>query len=225
MVKIIDPLVEVMTPLNGEEILKHLELCCRNCYQSEGLIEEGSAERMIKKIIQLNHTSMLEHFSITVRIFADTGVLKDITRHRICSFAVESTRYCCYGKEKFGREIAVMNPVPAVFPSVEDEGYKIWLKTMQEIENAYLKLSDMGCKPDVCRMLLPHSTKSSIIMTANIREWRHIFSLRCASRAHPTVQQIMKMVLAVFHKNIPLLFDDLAAEFLNEDKISSTIED
>lgn len=214
MVKIIEPSIEIMSPFNGDEVLKHLELCCRNCYQSEGLIGEGSAERMLRKIIELNHTAMLEHFSVTVRILADTGVLKDITRHRHCSFAVESTRYCCYSKEKFGGEIGVMNPIPALFSSTDEEGYKIWLAAMQEIESSYNRLSALGYKPDVCRMLLPHSTKASIIITANIREWRLIFSLRCDKAAHPTVQHIMKMLLAEFYKRTPVLFEDLAAKFL-----------
>lgn len=217
LVKIVNPSVEIMTPIDGNQVLKHLELCCRNCYQSEGLIEDGSAERMLNKIMHIGHTSVLEHFSITVRVIADTGVLKDITRHRICSFAVESTRYCCYNKDKFGKEITVMNPVPVLFASEEDEGYRVWLSAIEEMEKSYLKLADMGFKPDVCRMLLPHSTKSSIIMTANIREWRHIFSLRCAKAAHPTVRQIMIMILAKFSEAIPVVFDDLAHEFLGAD--------
>lgn len=212
MVRILEPSVEILTPLDGEAILKHLELCCRNCYLSEGNITEGSAEKMLKKIIELDHTAMLEHFAVTVKIMADTGVLKDITRHRVCSFAVESTRYNCYAKDKFGKEITVMNPDILFNP--DDEGYQVWLKCMEDIEKAYMKLSEMGYKPDVCRMLLPHSTKASIIMTANIREWRHIFKLRCAPQAHPTVQQIMKMVLKSLHDQIPVVFDDVYEKFI-----------
>ena len=73
MVKVVSESVEIMTPLDGEAILRHLELCIRNCYKSEDKIEPGSAEKMIKKIIELKHEAMLEHFAVTVRM---TGFIK-----------------------------------------------------------------------------------------------------------------------------------------------------
>ncbi len=209
MVKIIPDSVEIMTPLDGQAILKHLELCIRNCYKSEDKIEPGSAEKMIRKIIELKHEAMLEHFSVTVRLITDIGVYKDLTRHRIASFAIESTRYCNYSKGKFGSEITVMEP-PELVPGTED--YNVWLTCMQDIEKAYNTLAAKGYKADVCRMMLPHSTKASVIMTANLREWRHIFKLRTAKAAHPTVRHIMAKVLAEFQKQIPIIFDDIVAE-------------
>ena len=206
MVRVIEPSVEIFTPLNGNEILKHLERCARNCYKSEDKIMDESAPKMIKKLIDLGHEAMIEHFSISLKIIADTGVLKDITRHRLVSFAVESTRYCLYAKDKFGNEISVMKPVHIPEGSPE---YEVWLNCMKDIEKAYLKMAELGCKADACRMVLPHSTKAEIIMTANLREWRHVLRLRTAPAAHPTVQQIMKMVLREFKKNIPVVFDDI----------------
>ena len=206
MVKVYKESVEIMTPLDGDMIMKHLELCIRNCYKSEDKIEPGSAERMIRKIIELKHEAMLEHFSISVRIITDVGVYKDLTRHRIASFAIESTRYCNYSKGKFGSELGVMVP-----PELQEgtEEYNIWFNAMEEIEKAYNALAAKGYKADVCRMLLPHSTKSSVILTANIREWRHIFKLRTAKAAHPTVQSVMKRVLVQFKKHIPIFFEDI----------------
>lgn len=209
MVKVVSDSVEIMTPLDGAAILKHLELCIRNCYKSEDKIEPGSAEKMIRKIIELKHEAMLEHFSITVRLITDIGVYKDLTRHRIASFAIESTRYCNYSKGKFGSEITVMEP-PELIPGTE--AYDIWMKCMTDIETAYNTLAAQGYKADVCRMVLPHSTKASVIMTANLREWRHILKLRTAKAAHPTVRRIMAKVLAEFQRQISIIFDDIVAE-------------
>lgn len=209
MVKVVSDSVEIMTPLDGAAILKHLELCIRNCYKSEDKIEPGSAEKMIRKIIELKHEAMLEHFSITVRLITDIGVYKDLTRHRIASFAIESTRYCNYSKGKFGSEITVMEPPELILGT---EAYDIWMKCMTDIETAYNTLAAQGYKADVCRMVLPHSTKASVIMTANLREWRHILKLRTAKAAHPTVRRIMAKVLAEFQRQIPIIFDDIVAE-------------
>ncbi len=206
MVKVVQSSVEIMTPLDGEAILKHLELCIRNCYKSEDKIEPGSAEKMIRKIIELKHEAMLEHFSVTVRLITDIGVYKDLTRHRIASFAIESTRYCNYSKGKFGSEITVMEP-PVLKKGTPD--YDFWLKSMQQMEDNYNEMASRGYKPDVLRMLLPHSTKASVIMTANLREWRHIFKLRTAKAAHPTVREIMNKTLEAFKKQIPVVFDDI----------------
>ncbi len=130
---------------------------------------------------------------------------KDLTRHRHCSFAIESTRYCNYSKEKFGNEITFIKPC-----NMEDnELYVCWEQVMRNIENYYNVMSKIGAKPDQLRMLLPHSTAASVVMKANIREWRHILRLRTSPAAHPSVQQIMKMTLAEFKKNIPVLFDDI----------------
>ncbi|MDR2901764.1 MAG: FAD-dependent thymidylate synthase [Lactobacillales bacterium] len=206
MVKVVPNSFEIMTPLDGEAILKHLELCIRNCYKSEDKIEPGSAEKMVRKIVELKHEAMIEHFSVTVKMTTDLGVYKDLTRHRIASWAIESTRYCNYSRGKFGSEITVMEP-PYLTKGTED--YNIWLNAMQEIENAYNTLAGKGYKADLCRMLLPHSIKADVILTANLREWRHIFKLRTAKAAHPCVQDIMKKVLKEFKARIPILFDDI----------------
>lgn len=210
--KIIEPNVEILSNINGDEILKHLELCARNCYKSESNITEDttSAIKMINKLIELDHTAMLEHFNITIKLLCDVGVYKDLTRHRHCSFAIESTRYCNYSKGKFGNEISVIKPCNID----ENSGiYHTWLKAMNDMERAYMQMAEIGATPDQLRMILPHSTAASVILTANIREFRHIFNLRCAKAAHPSVRQIMLMTLNEFHNKIPVLFDDLYEQF------------
>lgn len=210
--KIIEPNVEILSNINGNEILKHLELCARNCYKSENNITEDttSAIKMINKLIELDHTAMLEHFNITIKLLCDVGTYKDLTRHRHCSFAIESTRYCNYSKGKFGNEISVIKPCNMD----ENSGiYHTWLKAMNDMERAYMQMAEIGATPDQLRMILPHSTAASVILTANIREFRHIFQLRCAKQAHPSVRQIMLLTLNEFHNKIPVLFDDLFSEY------------
>lgn len=206
MVKIIAPSVEVITPLDGEAILKHLELCARNCYKSEDKITADSARKMIKKLIEMGHEAMIEHFNLTVKFICDLGAYKDLTRHRHASFAIESTRYCNYFKGKFGSELSIIKPCNILENTPE---YKLWYNTMQTIENNYNAMAELGCKPDQLRMLLPHSIKADVILTANLREWRHIFKLRCAPAAHPSVQQIMRMLFRELKSKIPVIFDDL----------------
>lgn len=206
MVKIVSPSVEVITPLDGDYILKHLERCARNCYKSEDKITSDSAKIMIKKLLEMGHEAMIEHFSITVKFTTDVGAYKDLTRHRHASFAIESTRFCNYSKGKYGNELCLMRP------SNMEEGseiYNIWLKSMTEIEQAYLKMATHGATVDQLRMLLPHSTKADVFMTANIREWRHIFKLRCAPATHPSIREIMTILLKQFRAEIPVLFDDI----------------
>ena len=206
MVRIVTPNVEIITPLDGEAILKHLELCARNCYKSEDKITPDSARTMVKKLLELGHEAMIEHFNLTVKLTCDIGVYKDLTRHRHVSFAIESTRYCNYSKGKFGNELSVIKPCHIKENSPE---YNIWFKTMQIIEHNYNAMAALGCRPDQLRMLLPHSIKADVIMTANLREWRHIFKLRCAPAAHPTVQEVMDMLLAKLKTEIPVVFDDI----------------
>ena len=205
--KIIEPKVEIISAIDGEKMLKQIELAARNCYKSEDKITEdcSSAKKIITMLMSKHHDAMLEFADIIVRLTCDIGVYKDLTRHRHCSFAIESTRYCNYSKEKFGNEITFIKPC-----NIEDnELYGCWEQVMRNIEHYYNLMSKLGAKPDQLRMLLPHSTAASVVMKANIREWRHILRLRASPAAHPSVQQIMKMVLAEFKKNIPVLFDDI----------------
>lgn len=215
MVKIIEPSVEIVTEINPNTILKTIEKAARTCYKTENNISEdtSSAVKMIAKLIEVGHTAMIEFADIHVKLIADTGVLKDLSRHRHCSFAVESTRYCNYSKGKFGNELTFIKPC-----NIEENSdmYKTWLEAMQHIEDSYMKMAEQGAKPDQLRMILPHSLKTEINMKCNIREWRHIFKLRCAKAAHPSVQQVMKMILKELHQSIPVVFDDLYNEFLGE---------
>ena len=202
--KIVEPWVEV-EKIDGTKIMKRIERACRTCYRSEGKITEDSYKNLIKNCITRGHESVLEHEKITVRIYSDIGSYKDLTRHRFASFSVESTRYCSYDKDKYGNEIKFINPV-----YIEDKNvYELWKKTMQEIEKNYIEMKKLDATTDMCREVLPHSTAAEYTMTANIREWKHIFSLRANNHVHPSIRQIMIPLLKYFQKEMPEIFGDV----------------
>lgn len=153
------------------------------------------------------------HNYLTTHTVCDLGAYKDITRHRLASFSIESTRYCNYSKGKFGSELTMIEPCNIEKPS---EMYDEWLRCMESIEKSYMKMAELGGKGDQLRMLLPHSTKADMIMSANIVEWRHVFSLRCHSAAHPSVQLVMKKMLSKFYEIYPDFFEDLYNKFIKE---------
>ena len=108
--KIISPSFEILTPLDGQAILKHIELCGRVCYKSEDKITDTNAVTFVASIIKRGHEAVLEHFNITIKFICDRGVSHELVRHRLASYCQESTRYCNYSKEGFGGEITVIRP-------------------------------------------------------------------------------------------------------------------
>lgn len=208
MVKLVNPSVEIITEIDSKKILQNIEKAARTCYKTESsMTEDGeSAKRMINKLIDMGHTAMLEFSDVHVLLRCDVGVYKDLTRHRHCSFAIESTRYCNYSKGKFGNEISVIVPINIEPDTVP---FSAWYCGMCEMEHRYMQMAEAGCTPDQMRMLLAHSCAAYVNIKANIREWRHIFGLRCAKAAHPSVRQAMLLTLDLFHDKIPVLFDDL----------------
>ena len=203
--KIIKPWVEIKK-FDGIQIMKNLELDAKQCYRSQDNITDTSYKNFLRNCINRGHESVLEHEKVTLRMCCDIGVYKEATRHRFASFSIESTRYCAYNKDKFGGEITYIEPCNIDKESTE---YQLWLDIMQKIEDTYLTMANEGCTADQLRMILPHSTAAELCMTANIREWRHILSLRCEKYAHPSIQQIMIPILRYFQKEMPELFDKI----------------
>ena len=192
--------------IDGSEIIKKIEKIGRVCYKSENNITDDSAERFIKNIIKNGHESVLEHVSITLRVICDRGVTHEIVRHRIAAYSQESTRYCNYSKDKFGNEITVIEPLFFEKGSLE---YKIWEDTMKEIEKNYFKLIELGRTPQEARSILPNSLKTEIVMTMNLREWRHFFKLRASKNAHPQMREVALIMLNLLKDEIPIVFDDI----------------
>ena len=203
--KIVKSWIEV-EKFNGLEIMKRLERACRTCYRSEGSITEDSYKTLLTNCIKSGHESILEHEKITVRIYNDIGSYKDLTRHRAgASFSVESTRFCNYSKDKYTNNIKFIDPVFIT----DEKNYECWKSAMENAEKYYMEMANNGARVDELRMLLPHSTAAEYVMTCNIREWRHVLSLRTSKRVHPSIRQVLIPLLLKLKEEMPELFNDI----------------
>ena len=208
VVKIINPSYEILTPITGDE-LKAIEIAGRTCYKSENNIDEDSAKKFCRNLIERKHEAMLEHSSLSVKFICDRGVSHELVRHRLASFAQESTRYCNYSNDKFGNELTFIKP--SFFTERENE-YGIWINCMKNCEKAYFDLINEGAKPQEARSVLPNSIKTEVIITTNYREWRHFFNLRAAREtgpAHPQMEELTFPLLLELKGKIPIIFDDI----------------
>jgi len=212
--RIINAGFEIMRPQKLDDaarqaIYSAIEQAGRVCYKTEYNISEESAEGFCRKLIQRGHEAMLEHASLTVRFVVDRGVSHEIVRHRLASFAQESKRYCNYSQERFHGEITVIEPC---FYQEGSPSYEVWKKACEACEKAYFDLLEIGDLPQMARDVLPTSTKTEVVMTANIREWRHFLRLRAIGTTgdpHPQMREVTRPLLGVLASYLPALFGDL----------------
>lgn len=212
--KICNAHTEIMLPYPDwktahDTILRMIEKAGRTCYKSEDKITHESASKFVRNIIKHGHEAMLEHANLTVRFIVDRGVSHELVRHRVASFAQESTRYCNYSQEKFGKEITFIKPL---FFEENSEQYSLWEGAMSEAEASYFNLLACGASPEQARCVLPNSLKTEVIMTANMREWRHFFRLRAlgeTGKPHPQMQEVALSLLCDLQKYLPEIFEDL----------------
>ena len=204
--RIISPGHVILFMQNGEDILKQIETAGRTCYKSEDKITADSAAGFVKRIIKSGHHSVIEHINVSVRFVCDRGISHEIVRHRLAAYSQESTRYANYSKDKFGNEITVIKPY---FWPENSEEYLVWKQAMQNAEQSYLKLLKNGARPEQARSVLPNSLKTEIVMTCNLREWRHVLKLRCSKASHPQIRELMLPLLDEMRAKLPVLFDDL----------------
>lgn len=214
--KIIKPTYEILTPVSegGIKELQHIEKIGRVCYKSEDKITEDgeSAKKFVKMLINRGHEAMLEHSCLSVKFIVDRGISHEIVRHRIASFAQESTRYCNYSKDKFGNEITVILPEyfdTGMGTSSNSVVYNDWKISCENSEKKYFALLKNGATPQEARSVLPNSLKTEIVMTANYREWRNFFKLRTPQSAHPQMREIAVPLLNELKTLIPVIFDDI----------------
>lgn len=203
---------QIYNDFDGQKMLEKIEQVARTCYKSEGKIQEGSAEKLVAGLIKSGHEAMLEHASVTVKFVVDRGISHELVRHRLASFAQESTRYCNYSKDDFGSEITFIIPEYLEYKS---GGWNIWKESMKQAEDAYFKMLDFGLSPQQARAVLPNSTKTEVVMTANLREWRHFFKLRAigtTGKPHPQMLEVAVLLLEDFKQMIPVVFDDLVVK-------------
>jgi len=219
--------------LNVKASLQLIELAGRTCYKSENKITEDSAKEFTEMVIKRGHHSVIEHSSLTVKFICDRGVTHELVRHRLCAFSQESTRYCNYKGgvtfvippwvEVTPCEIRTITGIGEYRPekirdfwgglsgtvNLSDLGTELWLYAMADTEVKYISLLVDGWSPQQARSVLPNSLKTEIVVTANIREWRHIFTLRCSKAAHPQIREIMIPLHKELKALIPIVFDGI----------------
>ena len=198
--KIIKPSVEFLWSTPNP--LQEIEKAGRTCYKSEDKITDGSAEKFVKMLVSRGHTAMIEHASISYKVIFDRGVTHEIVRHRIFSFAQESTRYVNYK----GTDMQFIRPC---FWKDGDYCYSNWYHGCHHSEKLYNEMIKDGASPQEARSVLPNSLKTEIVITGNLREWLHFFKLRCAPAAHPQMREVAHMMLEDIQKRIPVVFDEV----------------
>lgn len=196
--KIIDQSYEILS--FPDSALNQIEIAARTCYKSEGQIAPGSAIRLVKHLHTCGHGAMLEFADITVRFITNRGVSHELVRHRLCSFAQESTRYV-----RYGGEMEFIRPV-WWDKDLMTGAQECWVFAMNRAECSYQELIDKGWRPEQAREVLPNSLKTEIVMKANLREWQHIFNLRCSQKAHPQMQALMLPLQEELGYRIPEVF-------------------
>ncbi|MCB2186198.1 MAG: FAD-dependent thymidylate synthase [Deltaproteobacteria bacterium] len=208
--RIIEPSFEILNQPDPQALLGLVELAGRTCYKSEDRIKQGTAPNFVRRIIASGHHSVIEHAHLTVRFICDRGVSHELVRHRLASYSQESTRYANYSQDKFGSEITLIRPF---FWETDSAAYAKWQAAMQAAEDAYLDLLKLGARPQEARSVLPNSLKTEVVMTTNLREWRHVLGLRCDRASHPQIRQVMLPLLRELARLIPVFFDDLREHF------------
>lgn len=204
----VDVFEDIEDPAVALDILKKIELIGRTCYKGTDKITEDSCRQFVRGIVARQHEAMLEHVSLTVRFIVDRGVSHEIVRHRLASFAQESTRYCNYTQGKFGNQITVIQPC---YLRIGTPEWTAWYDSCMTAEKAYFEMIKAKRKPEEARAVLPNSLKTELWMTANIRELRHFLKLRAVGttgKPHPQMEEVAKQLMDKLVACLPELFDD-----------------
>ena len=198
--RIVKPSVSIESNISYNEALRIVENATRVCYKSEDKIKEGSAEKLIKGVIKAKHLGCLEHVNLTVKFICDRACSHQLVRHRLMSFNQKSQRYC---KED---NLEVIKPEGL-------ENTSLWLESCRQAENAYAEMIRRGEKPEVARGVLPNSTATEIYATANLREWRHFFELRCHRTAQRDIRSLALSLLCQMFEQYPVFFEDMVDKY------------
>jgi thymidylate synthase (FAD) len=193
------------------EPLYFIEKAGRTCYQSES--KSTNAIKFTKKLIDQNHDSVIEHCFASFRLITNRGVTHELVRHRLASYSQESTRYVKYNP-------VVTRCIGAGIEFIKPVWWYSWTKKDRDVfrmacynsEIAYHELIKSGSRPEQAREVLPNALKTEIVMTANLREWRHICKLRTSKKAHPQMRHLMLMILDILKTEVPVVFDDIGEE-------------
>ena len=209
--QIVKPQIKPISKIDGKEALMLIQRIAKTYYKSYKATDDvESAKRIVRTLIASGHTSLLENYIITMNYLSNIAAYKDLTRSRVgFSYAVESTRWANYSKDKFGNQLSFLDPIE--IPDKKSKLYYVWLDAMAKAEEYYMLMSKLGAKPDQLSLTLPQSTAAEFNITGNLRAWRQLFDLRVLDKtghARPCIHEILEPTLELFHELIPVVFDD-----------------
>ena len=215
-------------PKTAKSIYRDIEESGRTCYLSNASMTEETGEKFVRTMVKNGHDAMLEHTSMKVKFIVDRAISHEMVRHRICSFAEQSTRYCNFSKKKFGHEITVIEPcfydsipkeekdlcIRALRNPFDEEANKFiidvatnlhkryakWYDDCLTSEQDYLDMLELGATPEEARSVLPHSLKTEIVVYTNMREWREIFKLRAAGEHGKPHPQMLEVMVPLLNE-------------------------
>lgn len=200
--------VTLVNPIRYEDALSILNEAGRTCYQSyQEENDKNENEKFVKRIISSGHESVIEHVSVTAKVVTNRAVTHQIVRHRIASYSQESQRYCNYTLDKFDNNVVFIEPVWFKEASLEQKHE--FRELLKNSEEAYFNLIDTGLNPEQARAVLPNACKTTIVMTFNLREWRHFFKERCSKHADPEIRVIASKLLQALYNCYPVVFEDI----------------
>ena len=194
-------LLEV-TP-NAEELIENAG---RTCYQSEG--KGQVAGTLIKKLIKSGHLSVLEHAYATFRIEGcSRAMTHQLVRHRLMAISQQSQRYV--NEKQFDYVI------PPAIQAAGTQSFNKFNEQMKTIQKWYDEWKEAGFRNEDARFVLPNACQSEIVISANMREFRHIFEVRCDKHAQWEIRAVANEMLKLLHKEVPSIFEDLKEKFLD----------
>ena len=219
--QVIEPEWSIWDRKTNVQVYKKIEDAARICYKSETKTAGNILGRLTAKLVASGHEAMLEHDSMSVKFICDRAISHQLVRHRLCSFAQESQRYCNYLHDRFEQGVVFVRPYKF---KLNTWTYDRWYTSMEQSERAYMDLISSGESPEWARSVLPNSTKTELLITANWREWRHVFKLRAAADAHPQMVQLMAQLLLYLKQIFPPLFEDISSAPWNANTFSLTAQ-
>lgn len=202
--KIIKPGYSILYPTDWDEQIKRIEYAARNCYQSKS---KGETEAFVRMLVDKNHGAMLEFGDMTVQFITDRGIANQIVRHRLFSFAQESTIYCNYIKKE--NEITVIEP--STYSTWPEHLKEQWLSSLYQIEEAY-KQALNSTMTQQARAILPTALKTSLIVKGNFRQWLNFFKLRAYEKGNPDMHNLVKPLYEEVSELCPCIFKGAVSE-------------
>lgn len=197
---IVKPEVKIIGDFDPKDIMSVCEYAARTCYQSYDKIEEGSAEKILANCVKRGHESVIEHRSITIEALTNRACTHQLVRHRLMSVSQQSQRYCIeHDHIKFIKPVQFEENTPK---------FGIWVHAMADAERRYFNLINHGAKAQEARLVLPNSVATTIVLTANLREWRHIIKLRTSKGADDDIKNLMMDLYNQLHEKLPIIFDE-----------------